>query len=99
MVGEIEIPNPFDNLGELVSNLLNIAYIVAGAFFLIQVVLGGIQWINAGGDPKAMESARNRITNAVIGLVIVVAAFAITLIFTTLLGVNIFTGNVIDIIP
>lgn len=98
-VGKIAIPIPFDNLGEIVASLLNIAYVAAGVFFLIQVVIGGIQWINAGGDPKNLESARGRITNAVIGLVIVVAAFAITLIFTTLLGVNIFTGDVVDIIP
>jgi len=98
-VGKIGIPIPFNNLGDVVSSLLNIAYIVAGIFFLIQVVLGGISWINAGGDPKAMEAARGRITNAVIGLVIVAAAFAITLIFTTLLGVNIFSGEIIDIIP
>lgn len=98
-VGKINLPIPFDNLGEVVSGLLNIAYVAAGIFFLIQVVIGGISWINAGGDPKNLESARGRITNAVIGLVIVVAAFAITLIFTTLLGVNIFTGDVVDIIP
>ncbi len=98
-VGKIGIPIPFDNLGDIVGSLLNVAYIVAGVFFLVQMILGGIQWINAGGDPKAMESARNRITNAVIGLVIVAAAFAITLIFTTLLGVNIFSGGSVNIIP
>lgn len=94
LVGEIGIPIPYMDLGEIVGNLLNIAYVAAGIFFLIQVVIGGIQWVNAGGDPKNLESARNRITNAVIGLIIVVAAFAITLIFTTLLGVNIFSGIV-----
>lgn len=46
-----------------------------------------------------MESARGRITNAVIGLVIVVAAFAITLIFTTVLGVNIFIEGGITFPP
>ena len=98
-VGKIGVPIPFDNLGEILSSLLNIAYILAGVFFLIQVLIGGIAWINAGGDPKAMESARGRITNAVIGLVIVVAAFAITIIVTTVFGVNIFSGDTIKIIP
>lgn len=88
----------FDNVGELVGSLLNIIYVAAAVFFLVQVAIGGIQWINAGGDPKNLESARGRITNAVIGLVIVVSAFAITLIVTTLLGVNIFSGP-IDIVP
>src|SRR3972149_5138085 len=92
-VGKIGLPIPFDNLGEIVSSLLNIAYIAAGIFFLIQVIIGGISWINAGGDPKAMDSARGRITNAVIGLVIVVAAFGITIIVTTALGINIFKAG------
>ncbi len=80
----------FDNLGDLVADFITLAFLAAAIFFLVQVIIGGISWINAGGDPKALEAARARITNAVIGLVIVVAAFAVSLIMTTVLGINIF---------
>ena len=87
----------FDNLGDLVADFITLAFLAAGIFFLIQVVIGGISWISAGGDPKALEAARARITNAIIGLVIVVAAFAVSLIVTTVLGINIFSGEEITI--
>jgi hypothetical protein len=80
----------FDNLGDLVANFVTLAFLAAAIFFLVQVVIGGISWINAGGDPKALEAARARITNAAIGLIIIVAAFAVSLIVTTVLGINIF---------
>lgn len=88
IVGTIDIDIP--NLGNIVGNLFILATFVAALFFFIQVVMGGISWINAGGDPKALDSARGRITNAVIGIILVIAAFVITLILTTALGVNIF---------
>jgi hypothetical protein len=39
--------------------------------------MGGIEWITSGGDKGKTESARNKITAAVIGLVILAASWAI----------------------
>jgi len=78
------------NIGRLAANFLTIAFFAAALYFLIQVVIGGISWINAGGDPKALEAARGRITHAVIGLVIVVGAFVLSLLVTRVLGINVF---------
>lgn len=78
------------DLGTILRNIIVILFVFAGILAFIFIVIGGIQWITAGGDPKAAGSARDRITAAVIGLVIVVAAFAITLIVTSALGINIF---------
>jgi hypothetical protein len=99
LIGKIkksEVPF-FDNLADLVADFVKLAFLAAAIFFLVQIVIGGISWINAGGDPKALEAARARITNAAIGLIIVVAAFAVSLIVTTVLGINIFSGEEITI--
>lgn len=85
---------PFDNLGELLGQLLILLFAFAALLAFVFVIIGGIQWITAGGDKMAAQAARDRITAAVVGLIIVVAAFAITLIITTLLGVNIFSGAI-----
>ena len=89
------VPNltGFTNLGQLVRVLLFLAFFVAGIAFLFNLVIGGLQWITAGGDPKNVQSARTRITNAAVGLVIVVAAFAVTLIVGAVFGLNIFNFN------
>ena len=87
---------PFTNLGNLLSNALIILFFFAAVLAFVFIVVGGIQWITAGGDKIAAQSARDRITAAVVGLLIVVAAFAITLIVTQVLGINIFGGDVIN---
>lgn len=89
-----KIPNltPFDNLGGLIDNLIQLLFFVAGLAFFIYLLLGGIQWITAGGDEKALTAARGRITGAIIGLIIVVAAFSIALIIESVLGIRIVSG-------
>lgn len=87
-IGTIDIDVP--PIGEIATNLVIVAIFAAALFFLVQFIIGGIAWINSGGDPKALESARGRITNAIVGLLIVVAAFSLAVIVTTILGINIF---------
>ena len=87
---------PFSNLGKLLANALILLFVLAAILAFLFTVIGGIQWITAGGDKIAAQSARDRITAAVVGLIIVVAAFGLTLIITTLFGINIFTGKEIN---
>lgn len=88
------IPNllPFRDFGELFDALLSIAFFVAGLAFFVSLIVGGIQWMSSGGDPKALDSARHRIANSFVGLIIVVAAFAIALIVEQVLGIKIVSG-------
>lgn len=81
---------PFPNLGPLLSNALGLLFFVAGLLAFLFIVIGGIQWITAGGDAKAAQAARDRITAAVVGLLVVVAAFAITVILGQVFGINLF---------
>ncbi|HSX58450.1 MAG TPA: hypothetical protein VLE47_04245 [Candidatus Saccharimonadales bacterium] len=88
------IPNfsGFTNLGQILQTLLTLAFFVAGVAMFFSLIIGGIQWIVAGGDPKAIDSARRRITNSLIGLIIVVAAYAIALILQQVFGISIVSG-------
>lgn len=89
-----EIPNilGFTNISQLIDNLIQLAFFVAGIALFVNFLVGGFQWINAGGDAKAMQAARGRITNSLIGLIIVVAAVAITRIIENVLGISITGG-------
>jgi len=82
---------PFTNLGRLLSNILLLLFFVAALLAFLFIIIGGIQWITAGGDKAAASSARDRITAAVVGLLIVVAAFAVTLIISAVFGINLFS--------
>ncbi|MEA2020227.1 MAG: pilin [Patescibacteria group bacterium] len=79
-----------------INNLINAVMIIAGLLLFFYLIFGGFQYLTAGGNEDAIESATKTIRNAVIGLLIVVGAWFITKIVETLTGVPIlspeFTG-------
>lgn len=60
-------------LGAFISLLLILAVIIA----VLYLILGGIKWITSHGDKAEVETARNHIMAAVLGLIIVFLAFFI----------------------
>ncbi len=77
-------------IGGMISGAVKLIMVVAALVFFFLLIIGGIQWMTSGGDKAATESARGRITAALIGLVIVFAAWAIATLLETLFGVDIF---------
>lgn len=50
---------------------------IGALMVLIFFIWGAIEWIGSGGDKGKVENARNRITQAVIGLIVLVGSYAI----------------------
>lgn len=73
-------------LGNLISTIVGAIITFAGVGAFIFLVIGGIQWLTAAGDKQALENARNRIINAIIGLIIVGVAWAATIFISNLFG-------------
>lgn len=74
---------------ETVSSIIGIMTIGATIWFIFQFLIGGISWITAGGDKTKLQQARDRITNAFIGLIIVVAGWSILALAGQFFGYNI----------
>lgn len=49
-----------------------------GVLFLVLMIYAGLTWMIAGGNDQKIDKAKSLLTNAVIGLIIVFAAYAIT---------------------
>lgn len=75
-------------IGNLVTNIVGLLFIFAFLLTLLYLIMGGIQWITGGGDKAQLESARNKITNAIVGLIIVAASYAIMTLVGQFLGIN-----------
>ena len=75
-----------NELGPFITGAISIILVIAVFAAFIYLVWGGIQWITSGGDKSATESARNRIQNAILGLFIVFAAWAVMKIVSSFLG-------------
>jgi Type IV secretion system pilin len=67
---------------------INLLLGAAGVLAFIFLLLGGVQWITAGGDKDALDKARKRVTQAVIGLAVVFSVYALLYIVQVLFGVN-----------
>ena len=81
------------DLGQLISALVGTLLIIAALLAFFFHILGGIQWITSGGDKAGMEAARNKITHAIVGLIIVGAAWAIMILVQNFLGISIIGGT------
>lgn len=81
------------SVGVLISGLINALLVIAALLAFVFLVLGGLQWITSGGDKAGMEGARNKITHAIVGLIVVAAAYAIMILVGNFLGINITSLN------
>lgn len=68
--------------------VLNGLTAIAGTIALLFLVIGGIRYIFSGGDKVGVEQAREQITSAIIGLVIVFGAWFIITIVGSFLGIK-----------
>lgn len=80
----------FDSIGQLIGSFLPYVFGAAGLALLIYLVMGGFQLMLSRGDPKAIESARSKITSALVGFVIVIIAFFLVQLLGQILGIDAF---------
>lgn len=78
-----------DLLGSFLSTLVTTLTLVAGLAFILYFVLGGIKWITSSGDKGKAEEARNELTQAAIGLVVVAVSYFIAGIVGGVVGIDI----------
>jgi len=80
------------NIGSIVSGFLNYLFPLAGILLLLYLIFGGFGLMTSGGDPKAVQSAKSKITNALVGFLIIFAAYWIVQILGTVLGIEAITN-------
>lgn len=80
---------PFKNIGPFVGNIVIAGMILAGLVTFLMLIWGGVQYITSAGDKVQAESARNKMTNALIGLVIVIGSYGIIKLIEAFFGINI----------
>ncbi len=76
-------------LGKLISSLIGAFLIIAFILATFYLITGGVSWITSEGDKANLEKARNKITHAIMGLVIVAAAYAIFKLVGQFFGLDI----------
>jgi hypothetical protein len=94
---EVKPPTGAENLSKitvsnLISGVITLVFIAASLVFFFMLVAGGIKWMMAGGDKEKAGEARGQLTSALIGLIVIFLAWAISKLLGTLFGVDILGG-------
>jgi basic membrane lipoprotein Med (substrate-binding protein (PBP1-ABC) superfamily) len=77
-----DVPNvPNATANQVLDAGLNILYLVAGIVGVIVIIIAGITLVTSGSEPDAVKKAKNMIVYAVIGLVVIMSAWAVTWFF------------------
>jgi lysylphosphatidylglycerol synthetase-like protein (DUF2156 family) len=73
-----DINIPHVTATSVLNNALNIFYFTAGTVAVIVIILAGFKYVTSVGKQDSIAKAKNAILYAVIGLIVIMLAFAIT---------------------
>ncbi len=71
---------------QIVNGIVNTLLWVAGVAAVIAIVVGGIMYITSAGDEKRVQSAKNTVLYAVVGMVVALLSWAIASFVVTNIG-------------
>lgn len=78
--------NANDNIGSISGRVINVALSMVGLIFLLLMVYAGFLWMTAHGEEEQINRAKSIIKGTIIGLVLVLSAYAITFLVTNALN-------------
>lgn len=74
------------SLSDIIGTVINAMLSLVGIIFLVLMVYAGYLWMTARGEEEQVKKAQKIITTSIIGIVIVVSAYAITFFVTSRFG-------------
>jgi len=79
------------DIGSLVSIIVQAAMVIAGLIFLFLLIVGGISIIAGAGNDNPEQTAKGKkaVTSAIIGFLVVFAAYWIVQLIQELTGITI----------
>ena len=89
--GDPGAPACFSDLIITIKNIIKLLAPAAGLAFFIMLLVGGFQFILSGGDAKAAAGARNTMTFALIGIILVIASWLIIALIAQITGAPVTT--------
>jgi hypothetical protein len=83
------LPGSTTTIGAYITSLLSAVMVIGTLMLLMYLLWGGIEWISAGGDSGKIQKARDKITQSVIGLIVLASTLAIFSLVQQFVGVEV----------
>lgn len=82
--------NPHCNMTflDMIDRITNFIFTIGVAIFPIMAIIGGFLFLSSGGDPAKLKKAKELLLYAIIGLIIVLFAWAIISVIKSVLGAS-----------
>ncbi len=75
-------------IGQLLANIINMMIIAGAIILLIMIVWSGIAWATSGSDKERLQGAQRRLSNAIVGFIILICVFAIANFIGSIFGLG-----------
>jgi magnesium-transporting ATPase (P-type) len=72
-------PGNEPTLDQRISSFISLFLSFLGVIFMILMIVGGFNWMTAGGDEQKIDKAKDTIRAAIIGIIIIIAAYAVSI--------------------
>lgn len=81
-----QAPARISDFEALFGRLLYYILAFAAVVVFIMFLLGGFKWLTSAGNPKNVESARNTLTYAIIGLIVILFSYIVLVFINKITG-------------
>jgi len=80
---------PDVTLSTIISTVIGVITLAGGLWFIVQFFIGALNWITAGSDKDGISKAQKRMTNSLIGLIVLIGAYSFIGLVGHVLGIDI----------
>jgi hypothetical protein len=89
------------NLERFISNAIGALTVLGGLFFIFYFVMGGLNWVTAGGEQSKVTKARDQMIQGVVGMVVIVISYGLLGLVGGFVGFNFLNPGqaIIDLRP
>ena len=88
-LANFDTDTPFTSLETLISTLIGLFTTIGSITFIFMFLYGAFKWISGGDDSAKIQKARDQMVQAVLGLIIMVAGYALIGLIGTMVGISI----------
>ncbi|HLL60186.1 MAG TPA: hypothetical protein VK338_00565 [Candidatus Nitrosocosmicus sp.] len=75
-------------ISDIFGVTIRLVFIAGGLIMLLFLILGAIQYITSGGDKDKTKEARDKITHAAIGMILLIVVYALWIVLVSdILGI------------
>lgn len=78
----------FSTIGDVVSGAVPYVFAFAGFGLLLMLLAAGFDYLTSAGDEKKLETAKQRLTNALVGFLIILTAFWLVQVAAKIFGLS-----------